>query len=538
MLNRREALVSVAAVGLTQIGCTTIPKGLSQEQSFGDAHVHLFNMADLPAGNFLRYVFFPEKFSSAPGWAAAVADLVGTALRSMTVTASAEAAQLRSGLAVETISPGTFGKLVANHISARLRPSLTSPDEGGLKASYIELARELSGGGARLKTKSNAAEVPTPEEIADIAEAAESEAGLPTSTLKIKGFGMLGAAKRVIGWSYLMMLSRSGHTERFLRRSARTGRVSLLINHLVDYDYWLDESPASGSDMLAQVEVMDLLRTRYRDRVDMRLFAGFDPLKLAIESTTGKPTTLSRLLTLHRQGKVHGFKIYPPMGFQPWGNTSLPDSAFDPGPGRRTALDRWKAAGGAGGLGAALDRTLKSFYAVCADRRIPIMAHAARSNGAGPAYRDRANPLYWQQVTANLPLRLTLGHVVDNVERFIWSVKNDNGPQSANWALRSAVPLMDPTRPGAMVYGDIGYTEELLASSRKSAEFFRALRDSFGQRDPEMTRILFGSDWIMLGVARNNEFYLEAVLRGMHDARYSEQQKRNILENNLRRALA
>jgi hypothetical protein len=270
----------------------------------------------------------------------------------------------------------------------------------------------------------------------------------------------------------------------------------------------------------------------------MRLYAGLCPLKYAIERLRPGQTTFNRLLDAHAAGAVFGFKMYPPMGFRPIGNAVLADADFDPkSPGRRTALDLWKNAGAPKPLGQALDDALRDIFRICAARRIPIMAHAANSNGAGPGYAERANPLYWLAVAREFPIRLTLGHLVDGVAPFLAAVEQGITPPNV-WSLFTSTKLLDPRFPGATVYGDLGYTEELLDNPDLARRFFVALRAAFGQRDPDLTRVLYGTDWIMLGLERHDERYLECVLQGMHDARYSPTQQQNILGTNLRRFLA
>jgi predicted TIM-barrel fold metal-dependent hydrolase len=79
---------------------------------------------------------------------------------------------------------------------------------------------------------------------------------------------------------------------------------------------------------------------------------------------------------------------------------------------------------------------------------------------------------------------------------------------------------------------------ELINDPALATEFFRSLRDVFGRADPQLTRILYGTDWIMMGHERNNSRYLEAVVAAMGRAGYSEEQKHNILYANARRFLA
>ena len=277
---------------------------------------------------------------------------------------------------------------------------------------------------------------------------------------------------------------------------------------------------------------------RYRGTLDIATFAGYCPLKNSIERLRGGTTTLDRLLGMHAQGKVAGFKLYPPMGFQATGNAGLAEAAFDPREkGRVTALDRWHSAGGKGKLGQALDASLEAFYAVCAARGIPLMAHAANSNGAGPNFGRRADHLFWKQVAARHPIRLSLGHLAGQVRPFCEAVAKGPPYPADDWALATSIELLDAGSKGAEVYGDLAYMEELIDDPQLARDFFLALRTAYGKRDPDLTRILYGTDWIMLGIERHHERYLDQVIAGMQAANYSPVQQSNILGGNLRRFL-
>src|SRR5947209_3469265 len=113
-LSRRAALAGSAA---TLAGARTINRIVpSSSATFNDAHVHLFNMADLPAGNFLKYVAIPQKFPNAPGWAAAIVDLVAEVLRFLAPTAEQELRSIDAGTNFFEVTPEKFGEAVAAHI--------------------------------------------------------------------------------------------------------------------------------------------------------------------------------------------------------------------------------------------------------------------------------------------------------------------------------------------------------------------------------------------------------------------------------------
>ena len=92
--------------------------------------------------------------------------------------------------------------------------------------------------------------------------------------------------------------------------------------------------------------------------------------------------------------------MYPPMGFKPLGNQGdaslrYPAHALQKLQGDKTA------SGTPAQLGADLDARLSALYAWCAAEGVPIMAHAADSNGAGPCFSKRADTANWAPVVGD-----------------------------------------------------------------------------------------------------------------------------------------
>ena len=165
------------------------------------------------------------------------------------------------------------------------------------------------------------------------------------------------------------------------------------------------------------------------------------------------------------------------------------------------------------------------------------MAHAANSNGAGPGFAARADHQFWRQVAARHPVRLSLGHLADKVGPFCKAVAKGPPYPATAWALATSIGLLDPRSKGAEVYGDIGYMEELIDNPKLARDFFVALRTAYAPLDRDLSRLLFGTDWIMLGIERHHERYLEQVIAAMRAADYTAVQQANILGDNMRRFL-
>lgn len=546
LLSRRRVIAAAAVLPAV----ASVSGGLSlaapqPAMPVGDAHTHLFNAADLPVRNFLKYVELPSRYPSSPGWAKALIDLFGTVFKRLAGTASDELNRMASRQSAPIVSPEAFARAVTRHASERMKRTnagLVDPEELDLAQSYRELNVAVAADAGDRSQFSDPTQ-PNPAALVLLARKTEGGAVRPgdvadrgaAAAMSLSG---LSDAARILGWGYQMLQSRDRHIRHYLEHFRTAGAIpNLLVNHLVDYDMWLDEGPAKGSDLAAQITVMARLAERYHSRADLRLFAGFCPLKNAVETAGGEKTTLDELLAAKRAGKIHGFKLYPPMGFRPIGNADLRDADFNPTErGRLTALDRWRAAG-SGPLGQALDASLARFYHLCVAQRAPIMAHAARSNAAGPGFAERANPAYWAEVVRCFPLRLSLGHLVDDVGLFVTAAEKGPPYPTNVWSLYTSTTLLDVRGTQGEIYGDLAYTQELIDDRKLTERFFRAVLKSFGPRDPELTRVMFGTDWIMLGIEKHNDGYLEFIMRGMRDAELSATQQRNVLVDNVRRFL-
>lgn len=131
------------------------------------------------------------------------------------------------------------------------------------------------------------------------------------------------------------------------------------------------------------------------DAQDARIhpFVGVHPWRqVRSERTKDVETVLDLVrLTIEKYGFV-GVKLYPPMGFEPNGNT---ETTFD----RVTAMTAADAA--------EVDQALRKLYHYCSDNDVPVTAHCNHSNGAHESY----HPASWACVVEEFSsLRLHLRH--------------------------------------------------------------------------------------------------------------------------------
>lgn len=562
-VNRRQVLVAGAGVPLAlaarPIWAQAVPIPVI------DMHVHLFNVTDLPIAGFVSHVFRHGSLGKVRG-ARALADYLGRFAKKVAASATEELAAI--GPPEQELRPDEFGVRSAEFVDQRLKQlAQGGPSDQELGESYNELMSTLvadAGYEPALvsQTKSFSVErARSPDEdfqkqlnafaFATVARKAEEGAVIDpgiflerhaspvTKGLFTDEIPLLSGLSRMIGWGYTMAKTRRSHIRQFLESySDSRAAPAMAVHHLVDYDYWLDDEPAAGSAMPDQVRVFSRLADRFSSSIDLRTFAAFCPLRHAVETLKREQTLFDQLKPFVATGQVSGFKLYPPMGFMPSGNADLDDPAFDPaGRAPTTALKRWRDAGGGPGLGQAIEASLREFYRWTAQNGVPIMAHAGPGNEAGPGFGARANPIHWEAVAAEFPIRLSLGHLVNDAKPFIKAVRNGAPYPEDVWALDGSLRLLDPGNPNlrAEVYGDLGYMPELIDDRTLARDFFIALRQAFGARDPELTRILYGSDWIMLGIEPHFERNLSHMIDGMRAAGYTAEQQENILYRNGRR---
>jgi predicted TIM-barrel fold metal-dependent hydrolase len=316
-----------------------------------------------------------------------------------------------------------------------------------------------------------------------------------------------------------------------------------IVNLLVDYDLWLDDRPSSGSDAPDQWEVWHDIAIIYQKRAKIRTFAGYCPLRHAIESEGGGPTRFAAISAAHKDGKIAGLKLYPPMGFYPSGNEVLLDCCYVASDGAKgRGLANWQNAVPGQPMGPALQKALDATYGWATDHKVPILVHAGQCNHAGREFEDRAHPKGWLPVVRKHPgLRLCLGHFSFKIDDFIAAMET-NPPDRVRggWPLQGTEQMIADSAAGrSNVFVDISYIEEILPGADESCayKFFRALKKYIEIYDPDCSQLMYGSDWIMLEREAENSDYLKRVSALMQATDWPSSWQANVLRNNLQRFL-
>lgn len=561
----------------------------------GDAHVHLFNLADLPARGFIRHAFVSPAGADRGIFPAAL-DLIDR-LRSVPVGAKAELADYLAGRPYARVPAHVLFDM-ANRIidleaqrstigsrgliglaKLRNKPLDLADSYGFLKAIRDYLARKAEKRGSSLRKLLGVAPPggkdvlfdgdrnPVKSDMANWLLRTFGKPGDPKCREEPSNQSELSldSIREQLLWVHLMVQPRRFLLERYCDTMLKgVSRPATVVNLLVDYDRWVGDRPRLDSGHSDQIAFWTAIA---RDpaqsaELDIRTFAGFDPLRHAEERAALKPGQVpsvaappyldTMLRYFQRRGEpgeshaIHGFKMYPPMGFAPSGNRPFQFETHDIS--MEPIRARWAARYPDLDLHTELDEALDHFFGRCASLGIPVLAHARHSNEAGECFGARASPLGWEPVVAkHRKLRLCLGHFAETKDFLEGMERHEAGrpvhPRS--WAVTATSRLLrmnqDPANP-ANVYADIGYMAELLLErggrgAARARAFFRALKDYCSVFDPGCRHLLFGSDWIMLAREYRNENYAAAIRQGMADAEWEPEWQDNLLYSNLQRFL-
>lgn len=429
-------------------------------------HCHVFNAADLPTDGFIRRVVFGnyerrECPSALDGlfdpFLEGLARLVIAILRSGAPTAREELAWLDGVSATDEQAPTEDEEII---ILRRALNEVLSPPPAALDSIDDEAVRD-----ALLEAILDEIEFP-----------ADSAAPAAPEALARPLYASLGKIGRHIRWAFLLIRSRRHIVSRL---SALYPDAKLFTPALVDFSRWLDDP--TDVDLEGQMLVMDRLQRRTENPA-MHGFMAFDPWRQIVEEAQRVRTSLDLVQTAILEHGFIGVKLYPPMGFRP----AMNDGAGLCFPAR--ALRAFPNFPGD------IDRALAALFDWCHEEDVAILAHATNSNGSNAGFGERANPKYWKHaLEGRETLRLALAHF----GRF----DEDNlGTGERIWEHEFGELVATGRYPNA--YADLSYLSEVLQGSESSSgreRVERRLAEFLNSYPEAADRLLYGSDWIMLG---------------------------------------
>lgn len=275
-------------------------------------------------------------------------------------------------------------------------------------------------------------------------------------------------------------------------------KVDLVVASMVDYDYWLAKGTPTQTRLEEQVDVMGRIAIVTGGRVHG--FAPFCPFRELMTSNGKNEGESMRLVkrAIQEQGFI-GIKLYPPMGFAPWGNAQ----AGKPWASRAAFLP---PAANTDGFGAKLDVAMRRLFEWCLKEDVPIMAHANASNGPNAQFEELASAAHWKEALEVFKgLRVSFGHFGDT------DMDDHDGKQSL---LYSSLMSNAPQTAGAKIYADSGYFAGVLKRDQAvTASMARLYAETPGKLLIE--RLMYGTDWTMILPQQNVEQYLRRFITVM-----------------------
>lgn len=503
MLDRRTFLQFAATLpAISQAGCDIWGDATNPHLAAPviDVHAHFFNGRDVPVAGFLEQVVLrdPHEPVGSEDLQSALIRLLAEILLQSTPSAVDELAELRSPgpqIARAGRADASDQQAVANAIAGFSMDLLTAPvgpnGGGAIARGQEELHDTLTD-----ETGVDLFAVATETELspADMMAAAIYEKDAKGRYLR------RSPVVQTIRWAGLLTRSRQAIMREYRNLYAGPGRVTIVAPYLVDFELWFPQG-AAVSPVRDQVDVMAEIARRSLDPLILN-FVGFCPIRATLLTHEGRdPLELVRLAV--EQRGFAGVKLYPPLGFLPTGNSS--DIRYGAQRGRRASA-------------AEVNDALGKLYVWCSRNEVPIAAHAANSNGAGECTGWNASPRNWAAVLQEHPdLRLSLAHFGGFREEI--NKKNCPRPGEPNWEDLLAALAQDHDG----VYADLGYWTEAYRDSPAGYDRVQNDLKALLLAAPVLDqRLMFGTDWSMLGRDPKHPEYLGAMVGASNAAGMSE----------------
>jgi predicted TIM-barrel fold metal-dependent hydrolase len=494
---RRDFAIGLAALGLTrwagaQPNLGSLPKCLgigSNDRIDIDAHCHAFNGSDLQVEKFLRLVAAPTFSGPLRKLVEFLAFPLQRSVWKHAPHADKEVERLgkfSTGPAlakdsIELLAP-VYGDLVQEtnkNYSEEFSQELKTPEGQKFLGAYKEYLDSVTvqNPGAAQATQALRSEFDSLREPHGLIQQLERE----------KTFSDYSIASifTFIRWFYAY---RFEHCYYLLRNyGCDHGSIRLIAPALVDYDYPLGagKSPAP-SPLIDQFKVMARIAEIFQGRVFPYL--PFDPWRMA----AGDDTVFKAARDYVANGAAIGFKIYPPMGFAPLGNTKVSVPASWPTT-PHFAED--------------LDKAMRQFWEVAAGLDAPVLAHSGMSNGPESDRIGLGSPDNWKWVFKEYAsARVCFGHF--GGEELLKSANH--------WPL--GFSQLVSGHPNA--YGDISYFENALSQSTSTSTALKGRLSDFMKLPGVNDKMIYGSDWEMLAIEAHAELYLEKIRDLLSDQKY------------------
>ena len=481
------AMTTVSACGWTATAPVPRLRGIGV-----DVHTHVFNGRDVPVIGFVRQVIYGDHSPNLPRDLPprSLAVLLVLILREGTWSAAREAqslpSQTREGDQKNVAA--ALAKFESQSQSAATLRSAPDPDRNDallmdMIAEQAQVPQTMMRRSADPAAKAEA----YARAIYEGAPSASASTGTGDDNFE---YHVDTTLITMIRWAGLLTRPRGSLIRQLISLYGGPDQIQVFVPSLIDMEMWLNDPADTGqvSPVSDQISLMATLAQRQRNHLLLN-FAPFCPLRAA---ATRDGSALGMVRHAVQNLGFAGVKIYPPMGFRPLCNDGI---SF--------AHSRVPS----GVTGADIDRELRALYGWCAAEEVPIQAHANDSMAAGHGTGPYASPAYWEYVLDEFPkLRVNMSHagVFADEPRSAVAQTACGIRGGTDWG--RIVAEMTDTRPGA--FFDTGYWTEPAFNADIRAKLITRLQ-TLGAQYPNLhNRMMYGSDWTMIGQVPHYPAYL------------------------------
>lgn len=505
-----------------------------------DTHCHIFNGSDLQAKEFIARVVSNEK-----GVVAVVMEAVGEIIQVLewgnAPTADEEISVLQE---LSNTNEANLSTVVEKHRSNRylkardaIQKTRSKVKMSSSNAAPLFSAQVASSSAARRSVANAPAELqalmtrtPTKDDVLrqiyasfdppdyeqhkqthtlnlqhlhnfDLAVRSESTADLaPNATV---GYSVLGMIRFIGEGFQYRIVDAQDYLDTFTKPAQRS--VDLIVASMVDFDWWLTQGSktptplysAPGSAEKTQLDVMEQISIVTNGQVHG--FAAFDPLReVAFRAGKGAQWSSRAFVqeAITKRGCV-GVKLYPPMGFAAYGNSSKPNDFWE-----GNKLPDWlhgdisyNDGKPPQGLGARMDEVLGELYAWCSSpqQEVPILAHSNQTNGVTEEFKELVSASYWKNALTAFPnLRVSFGHLGD----FSGDLQQPAIPDSSQ-------SFIDLFASAPHAHGDSGFDAEVLREEELLAKRYQTAYGDGSTPQAQLfaQRLMYGTDWNLVMVS-------------------------------------
>lgn len=275
--------------------------------------------------------------------------------------------------------------------------------------------------------------------------------------------------------------------------------VDLVTPCMVDFDWWLGSGKSTHSSISEQIQVNELIAALSGGRIHP--FVPFDPLRQVIWQLNGEngESPMGQAINAIENSGFIGIKMYPPMGFAIYQNSSFSNDASSVWRGKNWLPEITQSAR----FGTQLDEALDRLYEYCSANDVPVMAHSSRSNMTDKEFEQLLMVDSWQRLYEKYDLIGSFGHFSGL----------GSGADSDHW--QGFVDLLkgDASSPNPRRYADASYFAQTLSDSDNLVDRLQdVLFDDDGNPSSAFDKLMYGSDWKMLLMEVGSQHYMTEMI--------------------------